>query len=266
MTERADGRTGGVALTAEQVLDEVQLIAALEHAHCVYHLRLHSALDGHAAEGDDQVPAAIRQASAAAYLIAQSDMIHLRNVNRVLVKGGRPPTLDRAMQVTSASGSDIDLMPMTASEFARFPEREKALAAALDHAYTGLRDAVEVPPTPSLPDGVLEELQGVLDLAVGPGMDHGSRLPAVVEPLARLSPTDYLRVTGVEAVDELDRRLLALSDEFYGSLLGILREHLADVDGEAFWLRQEALSRMDDLHKVNGLLGLRGLIAPFTAP
>jgi len=265
MSQRAERRTRGVALTAKQVLDKVHAIAALEHAHCVYYLRLHAALDGHAVDGDD-VPTAVREAADAAYLIAQSDMIHLRDVNRVLVRAGRPPVLHRAVRVTPATGEPIDLTPITVAQFAKFPKREKALAAALDLAYTGLRIALEAPPRPPLPGGVLDELKGVLDLASGPGMDHGSRLPAVTEPLAGLSPRDYLRVTGVKPIDELDRRLLALSDEFYGSLLGILSDYFADVDGEPFWLRQEALSRMDDLHTVNGLLGLRRLLAPFTAP
>jgi len=183
----------------------------------------------------------------------------------VLVRAGRPPVLHRAVKITPATGAPIDLTPMTVAQFTKFPKREKALAAALDRAYTGLRAALETPPKQPLPGDVLEELKGVLDMGSGPGMDHGSQLPAVVEPLAGLAPKDYLRVTGVKPVDELDRRLLALSDEFYGSLLGILREYFTDVDGQAFWLRQEALARMDDLHKVNGILGVRGLLPPFTA-
>ena len=121
-------------LTAKQVLDVVRDIAGLEHAHCVYHLRLHAALGGDPPEGrdPDKVPPAVREAAVAAFLIAQSDMFHLKDVNRVLVLAGREPMLDRAVKVTPSSGRSIDLAPMTATQFATFPKREKALAAALD--------------------------------------------------------------------------------------------------------------------------------------
>ena len=251
-------------LTPKQVLDALRDIAALEHAHCVHHLRLHAALGGDPPDGRDDVAPAVREAAAAAYFIAQGDMFHLKDVNRVLVRGGREPVLDRAVQVTPSSGRPIDLGPLTPAQFVTFPKREKAFATALDARYSRLRDALASSTPPALPPDVRDELEGLIQTASGQGMDHVSRLPTLVEPLAGLSPSEYLQVTGVEPTDELDRRLLALSDEFYGSLLAILREHLADVDGAGPPLRQQAVSRMQDLHKITGLLVLRGLLPPFT--
>lgn len=253
-------------LTPKQVLDVLADIAALEHAHCVHHLRLHAALGGDPPDGRDDVAPAVREAAAAAFFIAQGDMFHLKDVNRVLVRGGREPVLGRAAQVTPTSGRRIELGSLTPAQFATFPKREKAFAAAIDGKYARLGDALASSTPPALPPDVRDDLEGVIQSAAGPGMDHVSRLPTLVDPLAGLGPAEYLQVTGVKAADELDRRLLALSDDFYGSLLAILREHLADVDGAGPPLRQQAVSRMEDLHKVNGLLVLRGLLPPFTLP
>jgi len=265
MSQRTDaGAAGKKRISPKQVLDLWRDIAALEHAHCVYHLRLHAALGGDPPEGRDEVPPPVREAAGAAFFIAQSDMFHLKDVNRVLVRAGRDPVLDRAVRVTPGSGRSIDLAPMTSVQFATFPKREKALADTLDGKYGRLRDALASSTPPALPPDLLEEMEGVIVMASGPGMDHASRLSSLVEPLAGLTPSDYLRVTGVKPADELERRLLALSDDFYGSLLGILRDHFADVDGQGPPLRHQAVSRMEDLHKVTGLLGLRGLLPPFT--
>ena len=94
------GRVGAGAavkkrLTPKQVLDALRDIAALEHAHCVHHLRLHAALGGDPPDGRDDAAPVVREAAAAAFVIAQDDMFHLKDVNRVLVRGGRDPVLDR---------------------------------------------------------------------------------------------------------------------------------------------------------------------------
>ena len=261
---RATGRTGAGRRTGKQVLDELRKVAALEHAHCVYYLRLHYALGGDPPEGDDPRPAPVRDAAQAASRMALADMFHLKDVNRILVRAGRGPVLDRAAQVKPATGPAIDLQPMTPEEFRRFPKREKALAAAVDGTYARLRKALSSP-TPPLTGELLDELRFVLDMVSVEGSDHTSQAVALAGTLAGLTPTEYLMVTGTEPADELDRRLLALSDEFYGSLLAVLGQHFADVDGLGPPLRQQAVSRMEDLHKVNGMLGLRGLLPPFTA-
>src|SRR5688572_7839163 len=97
----------------EQVLDALHEVAALEHTHLVYHLRLHYAVGGDPQEQGDERPAAVQEAARATSFNAQSDMFHLKNVNGVLVRAGREPVLDRVAQVSSDGGPAIDLHPMT---------------------------------------------------------------------------------------------------------------------------------------------------------
>jgi hypothetical protein len=238
-------------MTPDQMLDALGDAAALEHAHCVHYLRLHYALGGDSPERLDDAPPGVPEAADAAFVTAQSDMFHLKHVNRILVGAGREPVLDRA-------AGPIDLEPMTAAAFHRFPERELALADALDAIYAGLRAGLSAP-APPFTGALLDDLTNLVDFAG----NHAGGVPGVAESLASLTPAQYLLVSGVVPAGEIDRRLLALSDDFYSSLLDLLRAHFGDVDGFGM-LRQPAISRMDDLHAVNGILGLRGLLPPFT--
>lgn len=244
-------------MTLDEVLDAVRDIAILEHTHLVYYLRFHSALGGDPPTmGDDPRPPAVAKAASAAFGAAFTDMFHLRDANRLLVAGGRDPVLGRVAHLTPASGPRIDLTSMTPADFAHFPAREKALAAAVEDAYAPLRAALASPPSP-VPDELRSRAEAVVDNAPHAGV------PAdLAQTLNGLSPADYLLVTGVAPADEVDRRLLALSDEFYAALLAILARHFADTEG--FGFRSEAVQRMEELHKINGILGLRGLLAPFT--
>jgi len=137
-----------------------------------------------------------------------------------------------------------------------------ALAAAVDGSYRRLRAALTSSP-PGLPSHLLADLRGVLDMVTGPGTDHAGRLAGVVDPLAGLAPLDYLGDRhragrrGRPPALRTERQALRCA-------LAVLRDHFADVDGVGPPLRQQAVSRMDDLHEVNGILGLRGLLPPFT--
>ena len=95
--------------------------------------------------------------------------------------------------------------------------------------------------------------------------NHAGGVGGLAETLERLTPAQYLLVAGAPPTGEVDLRLLALSDEFYSSLVDLLRAHFADVEGFGGF-RQQATTRMDDLHAVNGVLGLLGLLPPFTSP
>ena len=240
-------------MTPDQLLDALRDAAALEHAHCVYYLRLHYALGGEPPERLHDAPPGVPEAADAAFVVAQSDMFHLKQVNRILVGAGREPVLDRA-------AGPIDLEPMTGAAFQRFPERELALARALDDLYGRIGTALSAP-APPFTGAVRDDLMSLIDFAG----NHAGSVPGLAENLASLTPAQYLLVTGVAPAGEVDRRLLALSDEFYSSLLDLLRAHFADVEGFGGF-RQQATTRMDDLHAVNGILGLQGLLPPFTDP
>jgi hypothetical protein len=241
-------------VTPEQILDSLADAAALEHAHCVYYLRLHYALGGDPPERVDEPPPGVAQAAGAAFAIALNDMFHLKQVNRILVGAGREPVLDRATHAGA-----FDLAPMSAVHFTRFPEREVALAGAVDAAYAGIRAGLPAVPAPPLTKGLLEDLMSLLDFAG----NHAGEVPGLAENLSLLTPAQYLLVTGTAPAGDLDRRLLALSDDFYASLVAILRAHFADAEGFS-GLRDQATRRMDDLHTINGILGVQSLLPPFT--
>lgn len=252
------------AMPAEQIIEDLRTAAALEHAHLVHHLRLLYAFGGDPPDQEPAgcaVPAGVRDAARAASSIAHDDMSHLKHVNRVLVSAGQEPVLSRATEVTGSAGGPVDLGPMTAAQFQRFPAREAALAGALDGLYGRIRAAL-ASSGPPFTGGVLDDL---VSLVAG-AADHAAGAPALAQLLDGLTPAHYLLVTGVEPANELDRRLLALSDDVYDSLVRILSDHFADVDFLGPNLRQHAMDRMDDLHAVNGILGLRGLLPPFTIP
>ena len=246
-------------LTRDQVLDGLAQIAALEHAYCVYYLRLHYALGGDPVEGGPAISDDIARAASRAFNNAVNDMFHLADVNAVLVRAGRDPVLDRATQVASAAGVPIDLDPMTIAQFAHFPAREKALAAALDGSCERIRLAL-ASPTPPLDGQLLTQAQGAVE------RDHAGPIADLVDDLHDLAPADYLRVTGVAPAGAVDERLLALSDSMYGLLIGVLGDHFARVDDFTSPLRQHAVTAMRNLHDANRVLGLRGLLPPFTAP
>lgn len=239
-------------MPADEILEDLHAVAELEHAHLVYHLRLHYALGGERPERGDVVPSGVRDAAEAAMLTAQVDMGHLKHVNRVLVRAGAEPVLGRA---------PAGVQRMTPAQFTHFPARELALAGDVDRAYGRIR-AHLTSAGPPFTGPLLDDLTNLLDVA----SDHAGATPALAAHLSGLGPDRYLFVTGEEPDGEIERRLLALSDEFYGSLLMILREHFADVDELGPPLRPQAISRMEDMHAVNEILALHGLLPAFTLP
>ena len=253
-------------MTADEMLAALRDAAALEHAHLVHHLRLVYAFGGDPADAEPAgttVPAGVRDAAGAASLIAHADMFHFRDVNRILVAVGQDPVLERATQVPGAAGAGtpVDLGPMTAAQFQHFPAREAALAEGLDGVYGRIRAGL-ASAGPPFTGGVLQDVEQLVDSASG----HVAGPPALAQLLDGLTPAQYLLVTGTEPSDEVDHRLLAVSDDMYHALLSILRDHFSNVDFSGVFLGPHARSRMDDLHAVNSVLVLRGFLAPFTVP
>jgi hypothetical protein len=245
-------------LTRDQVLDGLAGIAALEHAHCVYYLRLHYALGGDTVEGGPAVPDDVALAARLAFNIAMDDMFHLLDVNTVLFHAGRQPVLDRVTSVTAHDGTLVDLDPMTPAQFARFPERELELAGAVDRACERVRRALAVA-APPLEGDLLAAAQGAVE------RDHAGRIPELADALAGLAPAAYLLVTGVAPADALGQRLVGMSDSLYGLLLALLSNHFTHVDDPESPFRRLAVATMRTLHEANGVLGSRRLLPPFTA-
>ena len=265
MSGQADGSGASAnVLTREQVLDELVEITRLEHSHLVHYLRLHYAFGGER-RPDDSRPEAVVEAADAAMSVAFSDMRHFKTLNQILVDAGRDPVLDRVVQVTSESGLPIELAPMTPTEFEHFPKREWALGDAVDGGYERVRRAL-TSPTPPLSGNELDRVSSQLDF-VGEKRGHAGIGGVLATTLGDIPPSEYLLVTNVEPTEELDRRLLVLSDGSYRSLTRILRAAFGSTDfGSGPTINGDAVPRMNELHEVNGILGLRRVLPLFTDP
>ena len=265
MSGHADGSGGSAdVLTREQVLGELVEITRLEHGHLVHYLRLHYALGGDRQPGDSR-PEAVVDAADAAMDVAFGDMRHFRALNQILVDAGRDPVLDRVAQVTPASGPPVDLAPMTPIQFQHFPQRERAVGEAVDGRYERVRRALSSA-TPPLSGDELERVSFLLDSVVGNG-GHAGIGAALATTLGDIPPAEYLLVTNVEPTDELDQRLLALSDGSYRSLTRILRAAFGSTEfGSGPTINGDAVPKMNELHEINGILGLRQVLPLFTDP
>src|SRR6266545_3983545 len=193
----SDPDTAGVPLNREQVLDELDFLASVEHSLCVECLSVHCAL-GHDLGPTDAGATAQRVADAAqaAAVIAQDEMRRLHNVNRALVHAGRLPQLARASSIPLNSSSDVALGPLSFEQLERLVERERELALAVDARYARLRPAV-APPNPVFEGDLLAEMTGILDQPP----DH-SQLPAALQKgLEGIPPRVYLHATPHEPSD-----------------------------------------------------------------
>jgi hypothetical protein len=167
------------------------------------------------------------------------------------------PQLGRASSIRRNSGSEVALGPLTLAQLERLVERERELTSAVEERYARLRPAV-APPSPLFEGDLLEDIRRALD----PDLDH-SRLPAALEKeLQGIAARDYLRATPHEPGDDLEERLLDLSDHCYRLLVEIVQVWFAH-EGE-FFGRSEAVDAMEALDKVNRLLVGLGLLPAFT--
>ena len=194
----------------------------------------------------------------AAAVMAQNEMRHLHNVNRVLVHAGRPPQLARALSIPRNSGSDVALGPLSLEQLDRLIEREREVATAVDERYARLRPAI-APPNPVFEGELLDDVTRVLDSPP----DH-SHLPAALETeLEGIPPSEYLRAIPREPSDGVEGTLLELSDGSYRLLVGILQTWFAHED-EFFDGRSQAIEAMTALDMINRLLVERGALPTFT--
>jgi hypothetical protein len=251
--------TTGVPLTREQVLDELDVLATVEHAVCVEYLSIHCAL-GHALDPADASPTAehVAAGARAAAVAAQDEMRHLHGVNRALVRAGRSPELGRASSIGLSSGSDLALGPLRLEQLERLVEREHDLAKAVDARYARLRPAVAAP-TPVFDGELLDEMRRLLH----PPPDHSGLATALRDELTGVPPKQYLRATPREPVDDLERALLDLSDHSYRLVVEILESWFAHED-ELIGGRGQAVDAMTSLDMVNQVLVRRGVLPPFT--
>ncbi len=245
-----------MTLTRDQVLDELEVLADVEHALIVEYLSVCCAL-GHdlvAAEGGATSPQGAEAANAAATL-AQGEMRHLKNICNALAEAGRTPSLGRASGITDASGAQVSLDPPAADQLRDLHTRERAITGAVDAAYARLALAL----TPDLfEEDLLQKLRDVVDA----GTTHAEGTTQLLGALGDPPPADFLRVPRRETSDPFEQRLLALSDHAYRLVTSALRAQFSQPD--VFGFRDLATTAMDALDASNRTLAQRGLLPPFT--
>jgi hypothetical protein len=247
-------------LDRAQVLDELEVLATVEHALIVEYLSVHCAL-GHdldAEEGGATTEEG-RQASDAAASLAQGEMFRLKDVNRALVAAGRSAQLGRASSVVTASGATLPLDPPSRAQLAQLRQREDDLAAAVDARYGWLRPAV-------ISDAVFDgDLLTTFRSVVDDGTTHADAVTSLRTALGDVPPAFFLRAIRRETNDAFEQRLLDVSDRGYQSILAALGESFAQEDffaaGAFTRFAVSAMTSLDDVHR---LLVQRGLLPPFT--
>src|SRR4051794_8332824 len=242
-----------VAADREAFLDELEVLAGVEHALVVEWLTVSCALgtDLPAEEGGPLTDAA-RDAVVTANSLALREMTHLSHVCRVLVDAGRTPSLDRAATVAGPAGV-LDLTPPTVADAPSLTAREEALAAAVDRAYARLA------PSATVVDGAQEVLQD--------GGSHAAAAAGLRTALGDPPPADAVRVRRRAPGDAFEQRLLDAGDSGYALVVAALREWFGQPDpfvGGGF--RQLAVRAMQHLEELDRLQVQHGLLPAFTTP
>jgi hypothetical protein len=250
--------SSGDPLTREQVLEELDFLATVEHALIVEYLSVQCAL-GHGLlpEHGGAITEDLRGLSNGIGSLAVEQMRHLKSVNDALVISGRSAQVGRADGIAG-----IALGPPSAAQLEQLVQREEAIAAAVDERYERLHPAVE-PGNSALEDQLREKVRFILAFCT----NHAEDVAGLRTSLHGLAPADFLRATRRETTDPFEKRLLAVGDQTYGLLLEIVRQWLGPQEDVVGFLsfRDWAMRAMTDLDDIHRLLVQRGLLPRFEA-
>jgi hypothetical protein len=245
----------GDPLTREQVLDELNFLATVEHALIVEYLSVqcalgHNLLPKHGGATTDD----LRSLANDIGNLAIEQMRHLKSVNQALIDGGQSAQVGRPDSIAG-----IALGPPSAAQLEQLVAREGAIAAAVDERYERLRPAVESE-NPLLEDRLRERVRFILTFCT----NHAEDVAGLRTALHGLAPADFLRATRRETNDSFEQRLLAVGDQTYGLLVDIVRQWFEPQEDLVIipfqdWARR-AMNDLDDIHR---LLVQRGLLPRF---
>ncbi|MFE2124231.1 ferritin-like domain-containing protein [Rhodococcus aetherivorans] len=253
-------------LSREQVIEELQYLATVEHALCVEYLFAHYSLDAPMrlpADADTRMRR-IYAAADEVFSIAIDEMRHLRWVNEALFTLGRPPRLGRADRIHRQLDRPFALRPLTPDHLDWFIEVEapsQHTGESIDGMYVRLHQTLLRDPD-TFPEH--QRLAHLIKLIIDEGADHYQRFLAVKDHLAGLTPDDYLRPMHDGSTDPTDMQLLELSDLNYALLLGALNTTLTLGDKAGGVLIEQSRRTMFNLHEVNHVLAARGVAPRFT--
>lgn len=247
------------SLSREQVLDELEFLATVEHALIVEYLSVCCALGHNLLEAGEGGPTTDegRAGAGVAAGLAMGEMFDLKRVNRGLVSAGRGAQVGRANSIFGDSGEEIALGPPSLAQLRQLVERGHGIAAAVDRRYTRLSPAVTSDPV--FDGDVLDEMRQII---VEQGPTHAETFGKLRNALGNAAVADLLRATRREPADGFEQRLLNVSDRCYGLIVSALREWFARDD---FTFRSLALEAMQSLDEINQALAGRGLLPSFSA-
>jgi hypothetical protein len=254
-------------MTRDEVEEELTYLATVEHALCVEYLFAHYSVDAPLVlpDGASAIQRRIHTAAHTVFTIAVDEMRHLRWVNEALALLGRPVVLDRAERIGRQFDRPFELAPLTPAQLDWFIEVERpsqTTSTDVDGMYVRLLAAVQRHPDRY---EAADRLIQLLKLVIDEGEDHFERFTAVKAQLAGLAPEQYLRPLDT-APGDLDRGLLALSDQNYAMLLAALSATFGLGDRAGGALLEQSRRAMFSLHEVNHVLARRGVAPPFTVP
>jgi hypothetical protein len=246
--------------TREQVLEELDLLATIEHALVVEYLWVECLLGHDLPPPNGAVDPRVGAAAQAAFDCAMRSMRRLRRINGSLTLAARPPQLGRATALATG-GAAIEFGPLAPHRLGHLPDRESAIAGAIDARFHRLQSALASAEPPL--DG---DLLASVEFIVATGVDHTEALHDFHTNLARMPPEQYMRVTRDEPASGAERSLRELADRYYGLIVATIRAELANGDEFGGTLLQHAISIMDRLNELHRLLSSRGLLPAFTRP
>ncbi len=280
-------------MTRQEVIDELNYLATVEHALCIEYLYAHYSLNSPLAlpqsgvdariarvfadamgSGTRALPSALlsdrtRHIFAAAYEIFRigvDEMRHLRWVNEALDLLERPPSLGRAERIGRAFDRPFELKPLTAEQLQWFIDIEKpsqAINEGVDGMYVRLHTSIDRQPN-LFPER--ERLVHLIKLIIDEGGDHYERFLAIQQHLASMSADEYLRPLAEPSPGSALATLQDLSDQNYAVLLGALQIAFSLGDRAGGVLLEQARRAMYNLHETNHHLAGKGVRGRFLLP
>jgi len=256
-------------LTRQQVIDELQYLATVEHALCVEYLYAHYSLNAPSRLPETGITDQTRLIYTAAnevFMIAVDEMRHLRWVNESLELLNEPPTTGRAEFIGRTFNRPFELKPLTPDVLQWFIDVEKpsqAIGQGLDGMYVRLLNSIDQQPD-AFPER--ERMLHLIKLIIDEGEGHYKRFLSVQQQLLGLESSAYLRSLSDPISGSPLASLQVLSNENYAVLLGALQISLSMGDRAGGILLEQARRAMFNLHETCHYLASQGIQVHFALP
>ncbi|MEB3283145.1 MAG: ferritin-like domain-containing protein [Lyngbya sp.] len=256
-------------MSRQQVIDELNYLATVEHALCIEYLYAHYSLNAPMRLPDTGASEQTKHIFAAAnevFMIAVDEMRHLRWVNEALDLLGQPPSLGRAESLGRIFNRPFQLKPLTPEQLQWFIDVEKpsqSVNEGLDGMYVQLLISIDRQPD-IFPER--ERLLYLIKLIIDEGGDHYQRFKSVQQHLSDMIPEIYLRPLENPQPGSQLASLQQLSDQNYAVLLGSLEISFSLGDRAGGLVLEQSRRAMFNLHEANHYLASQGVQAQFKLP